>query len=205
MTTARKRPASSRSTSRPRRARAMMNGNATTTATGAATGAEGACASEIRSRRATEAARNTTRGRLAACGPTGRARRCQIKIRRSRELISLGLMWPTTTGRPRRASRSASSARSTAAVAAAEARARGAVVAAGSEKAPRSRRDIAVVRVSTLAALRGIEEMVPTTWTVLRTASFSQLALISTPSTLRISPNSQRVAFETFGSRRRRR
>ena len=31
------------------------------------------------------------------------------------------------------------------------------------------------------------------------------IALISTPSTLRISPNSHRVAFETFGSRRRRR
>ena len=83
----------------------MMNGNATTTATGAATGAEGACASEIRSRRATEAARNTTRGRLAACGPTGRARRSQIQIRRSRELLyhSLGLTSPTTTARPRRA------------------------------------------------------------------------------------------------------
>ena len=48
--------------------------------TRAATGAEGACASEIRSRRATEAARNTTRGRLAACERTGRASRCPIPI-----------------------------------------------------------------------------------------------------------------------------
>ncbi len=49
-TTARRRRASSRSTSKPRKARVMTNGNATMAATGAA----GECASEIRLRRATE-------------------------------------------------------------------------------------------------------------------------------------------------------
>ena len=52
----------------------MTNGNVTTTATGAA----GACASEIRSRLATEAV--NLGGRLVVCGPTGRASRCQIRI-----------------------------------------------------------------------------------------------------------------------------
>ena len=69
----------------------------------------------------------------------------------------------------------------------------------------RSRRDIAADLAITRAASLGTATTVPTTWTVLRTASFSQLALISTPSTLRLAPNSQRVAFEIFGSRRRRR